>query len=204
FGAGNFEDDDFCLRAAWAGFEARIVLDSFVHHVGNQTFVSSGIDHHQAMIRNWGIYKDKWGIAPETSVADDFEIAPEALAAASTTVPLPWLGRVHEPSGPTRRVWRESDASRVLAGAAGGIASGRVEALRDAFAEVQGWVDVHRRYQTRKRLVEMTLAVPAQSGKDWITLFVACAEELVAVLEEDPREPLLLNYAGILFYELAE
>src|SRR5262249_15776045 len=98
FGAGDFEDDDFCVRAAWAGFEARIVLDSFGHDVGNQTFVSSGIDHHQAMIRNWGIYKEKWGIAPETSVADDFEIAPEAFAAASVSVPLPWLGRVHEPS----------------------------------------------------------------------------------------------------------
>src|SRR5262249_26243397 len=156
-----------------------------------------------AMIRNWGIYKEKWGIAPETSVADDFVIAPEALAAASTTVPLPWLGRFHEPSGASGRVWRESDASRVLAGAAGGTACGRVDALREAFSEVQAWVDPHRRYQTRKRIVELTLAAPVQAGKDWISLFVACAEELVAVLEEEPSEPLLLNYAGILLYELA-
>ncbi|MCG7851586.1 MAG: hypothetical protein MIO92_03610, partial [Methanosarcinaceae archaeon] len=31
YGLGNFEDDDFSLRAALAGFESRIAEDCFVH-----------------------------------------------------------------------------------------------------------------------------------------------------------------------------
>jgi GT2 family glycosyltransferase len=39
YGLGNFEDDDFSLRAALAGFESRIAEDCFVHHFGSRTFI---------------------------------------------------------------------------------------------------------------------------------------------------------------------
>jgi O-antigen biosynthesis protein len=35
---GSFEDDDYCLRAAIAGYQLRIALDSYVHHEGHVTF----------------------------------------------------------------------------------------------------------------------------------------------------------------------
>ena len=44
FGSGNFEDNDFCLRAVLAGWAGWIADDSFVHHFGHRTFIGAGID----------------------------------------------------------------------------------------------------------------------------------------------------------------
>jgi GT2 family glycosyltransferase/acetyltransferase-like isoleucine patch superfamily enzyme/2-polyprenyl-3-methyl-5-hydroxy-6-metoxy-1,4-benzoquinol methylase/Flp pilus assembly protein TadD/glycosyltransferase involved in cell wall biosynthesis len=60
FGSGNFEDDDFCLRAAAAGYKARIAQDAFIHHTGSQTFKGAGINYQQSLERNWKIFKTKW------------------------------------------------------------------------------------------------------------------------------------------------
>ena len=38
FGSGNFEDDDFCLRASLAGYRNMIAGDVFIHHYGSRTF----------------------------------------------------------------------------------------------------------------------------------------------------------------------
>jgi GT2 family glycosyltransferase/tetratricopeptide (TPR) repeat protein len=65
FGSGNFEDDDFCLRAAAAGYQARIANDAFIHHAGSQTFKGAGIDYQQSLERNWGIFKTKWRLPEE-------------------------------------------------------------------------------------------------------------------------------------------
>ncbi len=65
FGSGNFEDDDFCLRAGVAGFEIRIARDSFVHHVGGQTFQGAGIDYTASMRRNWEVFRKKWALPAE-------------------------------------------------------------------------------------------------------------------------------------------
>src|SRR5205085_9625305 len=100
-----FEDDDFSLRAAAAGFGARIAHDAFVHHVGSQTFAGAGIDHHQAMLRNWAVFKEKWSIPPATSIAQDYAVSRETTAARSCVVPLPAIGRFHRPEG---RVWCEA------------------------------------------------------------------------------------------------
>ncbi|HEY3612592.1 MAG TPA: glycosyltransferase, partial [Gaiellales bacterium] len=201
FGAGNFEDDDFSLRAAAHGFGARIALDSFVHHIGSRTFAGAGIDHHQAMLRNWTLFKEKWSIPAATSIAQDYAVSRETAASRSCVVPLPAIGRFHRPEG---RLWREADESRVLAAAAAAIEGGRVEALVAAFAEAAQWHDPHRRYQTRRRLAELVLGASRQRERDWMPLFAAGAAELLAVLEEEPREPILLNYLGVMLYELGE
>ena len=62
FGSGNFEDDDFCLRAGVAGFGVRIARDSFIHHVGGQTFKGANIDYQQSMRRNWEVFRRKWAL----------------------------------------------------------------------------------------------------------------------------------------------
>lgn len=61
FGTGNFEDDDFCRRAAGAGFGAAIVRDAFVHHYGSATFRGQGVDLGNLLARNQRLYAEKWG-----------------------------------------------------------------------------------------------------------------------------------------------
>ncbi|MGD9288609.1 MAG: glycosyltransferase [Desulfobacterales bacterium] len=60
YGLGNFEDDDFSLRAALAGFESWMVQDCFVHHFGSRTFIGEQIDYRESLQKNWEIFKRKW------------------------------------------------------------------------------------------------------------------------------------------------
>ncbi|MEX2121004.1 MAG: glycosyltransferase [Pirellulales bacterium] len=64
FGIGNFEDDDFCLRARQAGFKAVIARDAFVHHFGHATFQGSGIDLNGLLERNERLFREKWSSPP--------------------------------------------------------------------------------------------------------------------------------------------
>jgi len=80
FGSGNFEDDDFCIRANLAGFQARIAQDVFIHHVGNQTFKGAGIDYHQSGLRNWDLFRAKWRLPSEASLERGYP-TPERLPA---------------------------------------------------------------------------------------------------------------------------
>ncbi|MBI3817368.1 MAG: glycosyltransferase [Planctomycetes bacterium] len=60
FGIGNFEDDDYCVRARLAGFQCVIAGDVFVHHFGSQTFKLLGVDFKQLMLENRGKFVEKW------------------------------------------------------------------------------------------------------------------------------------------------
>ncbi len=60
FGLGNFEDDDYCLRAVLAGFHLAVADDVFIHHHGSTTFRSSGIDYPSIMAENSEIFRSKW------------------------------------------------------------------------------------------------------------------------------------------------
>lgn len=62
FGTGNFEDDDYCLRAMLAGFKIRIANEVFIHHFGSVTFRDQQINYSDLMAKNWGLFKSKWGI----------------------------------------------------------------------------------------------------------------------------------------------
>lgn len=66
FNPGNFEDDDFCLRAQLAGYKTIIAKDTFVHHFGSQSFKEDGNEAYDARIeKNRNIFIDKWGGDPE-------------------------------------------------------------------------------------------------------------------------------------------
>ena len=60
FGTGNFEDDDFCVRAALAGYRNVIAGDVFIHHFGSRSFIGNRIDYGTALAGNRKIYTDKW------------------------------------------------------------------------------------------------------------------------------------------------
>jgi tetratricopeptide (TPR) repeat protein len=79
-----------------------------------------------------------------------------------------------------------------------------VRGYRALFAEAARVEDVHRRYEARKRLIEAGLATGGHDLTAMGPILAAVAREALDVLAEDPREPLVLNYAGIALYELGE
>ena len=60
FGLGNFEDDDFCLRARRAGYKLAIAQDAFVHHFGSRTFAGQGVDLPALLRENEAKFQRKW------------------------------------------------------------------------------------------------------------------------------------------------
>ncbi|MGB9804041.1 MAG: glycosyltransferase family 2 protein [Desulfofundulus sp.] len=62
FGPGNFEDDDFCLRARLAGFKLLVAEDVFVYHFGQRTFLGEGMDYRTLMKANWERFRVKWNL----------------------------------------------------------------------------------------------------------------------------------------------
>ncbi len=65
FSPGNFEDDDFCLRAQLAGFSTVIAQDVFVHHFGSKSFKKDNKTYDDLIENNLQIFKLKWGADPE-------------------------------------------------------------------------------------------------------------------------------------------
>lgn len=113
FGLGNFEDDDFCLRARMAGFRICIADDVFVHHFGHRAFADNGVDYGALMRRNWERFRSKWGIfAPEPGAYDL-----SALASRSDSVELYTPLDPEEalrPRGDPLRLWKEDSFSYLV------------------------------------------------------------------------------------------
>jgi GT2 family glycosyltransferase len=80
FSPGNYEDDDFCMRAQVAGYKAHILRDVFIHHYRSRSFVDDGNDaYRQRLIRNRGIFADKWGGTPDEIWLEGKSIYPPEL-----------------------------------------------------------------------------------------------------------------------------
>jgi cellulose synthase/poly-beta-1,6-N-acetylglucosamine synthase-like glycosyltransferase len=65
FGLGNFEDDDFCMRALVAGWQLRVVHDSWIHHIGSRTFSGEGIDYRATLAENLMRFAATWRLQDE-------------------------------------------------------------------------------------------------------------------------------------------
>ena len=66
FSPGNFEDDDFCLRAQLAGYKTVIAKDVFIHHFGSKSFTADGMKKYEERLEiNKKIFIEKWGADPE-------------------------------------------------------------------------------------------------------------------------------------------
>ncbi|HZV72930.1 MAG TPA: glycosyltransferase [Conexibacter sp.] len=71
------------------------------------------------------------------------------------------------------------------------------------FAEAASIADVHARYAARVKLVEAALRAGQAADRARVpAIYLAAARATIVLLEEEPREPVLLNYAGVLLYEL--
>ncbi len=59
----NFEDEDFCLRAALEGYKNYIAGDVFIHHFGSRSFIGNKIDYSATMSGNRKIIEKKWTLS---------------------------------------------------------------------------------------------------------------------------------------------
>jgi GT2 family glycosyltransferase len=62
FGIGNFEDDDYCVRAKLAGFSLWIAQGAFLFHKGSQTFLRMKVDYKASIEKNGRIFNRKWRV----------------------------------------------------------------------------------------------------------------------------------------------
>ncbi len=66
FTPGNYEDDDFCLRAQIAGYKTKIALSVFVHHFGSVSFQSLENNPYEILLeKNKNKFISKWGATPD-------------------------------------------------------------------------------------------------------------------------------------------
>ncbi len=91
FFPGNYEDDDYCLRAIMAGFEARIARSAFVHHVGHVGFSSDGVDLGTALSDNQRRFRAKWGMPEKIPANYNLKLPP--FERARHYHPLPVMTR---------------------------------------------------------------------------------------------------------------
>jgi tetratricopeptide (TPR) repeat protein len=84
------------------------------------------------------------------------------------------------------------------------LAVSSVDGYRALFQRATESDDPHACYYARVRLVEEGLEAAGQAPTDAQATqrFVAVAQMALEVLEEEPREPVLLNYAALALYEL--
>jgi GT2 family glycosyltransferase/glycosyltransferase involved in cell wall biosynthesis/Tfp pilus assembly protein PilF len=102
FGSGNFEDDDLCLRAGFAGFKLRIARDAFVHHTGGQTFKGAKIDYRASMLRNWDLFKAKWGMPKDQPIEKGYRLPAALPIGMPVNISLPEVQSSHQPSSDSR------------------------------------------------------------------------------------------------------
>jgi len=78
FGLGNYEDDDFCLRAGKAGFKVVIAQDVFIHHFGSRTFAGNKVDYGVLLKENKRLFEQKW-LSPPPQTSEEPTPSLEAL-----------------------------------------------------------------------------------------------------------------------------
>jgi GT2 family glycosyltransferase len=62
YGIGNFDDVDWCIRAAAAGFKIAVVGGSFVHHIGHASFLHEPALFNLSLQINQDKFERKWKI----------------------------------------------------------------------------------------------------------------------------------------------
>ena len=103
---GNFEDDDFCLRALCLGFKVRMAEEVFIHHTGSRTFRSARLDYKQNMLANWEVFKTRWGISRDTVMRHGYHLPLRRAASHPVTIRLRSLQATCRPE-PLGLVWTD-------------------------------------------------------------------------------------------------
>ena len=90
FRIGNYEDDDYCVRARLAGFGLWVCRDSFVHHFGSTTFRMLPEDYRRLLHENGLRFCAKWDVEMVDGRAGP--VAERPFDPRRHVVPLPALG----------------------------------------------------------------------------------------------------------------
>lgn len=104
----------------------------------------------------------------------------------------------------TKKVADDHAPHALRARAAALLAQRDLDGYAALWSEAAAIDDVHRRYQAHCLLAEAGLAHREESMQFVSGMFATIALRTVELLEIEPREPRLLNLAGIAFYELGE
>ena len=117
--------------------------------------------------------------------------------AAGTPAPVALPGHGHTESG-------GAFGTRLSIQARMRLTANDLDGYKALFAQAAEHDDPHARYHARVRLVEEGLSAAGQaaSSTQATQRFVAVASGAIGALEANPREPILLNYAGVALYEL--
>ena len=107
------------------------------------------------------------------------------------------LRLIDAPQPPRPSAHEAVPAARLVPAAAARLAAGDGAGYRAVVAEAGEVADPHRRYEARRALLELGLRESSTAAT-----LVATAAAAVDMLQAEPREPVLLNYAGVIFYEL--
>jgi GT2 family glycosyltransferase/glycosyltransferase involved in cell wall biosynthesis len=106
FGNGNYEDDDYCLRANLAGFEVAVAGDVFIHHTGGRTFQGAQINYQSNMLRNWDLFKSKWGLENSRPIEAGYHPPTQPPPGLALNLPLKALSQTHW-LDESRQLWSE-------------------------------------------------------------------------------------------------
>lgn len=80
FSPGNYEDDDFCMRAQVAGYKAHILRYIFIHHYRSRSFAGDGNDAYRERLQtNRKKFAEKWGGTPDEIWLEGKLITPPEL-----------------------------------------------------------------------------------------------------------------------------
>ncbi len=97
----------------------------------------------------------------------------------------------------------EQALSALTARASGALLGRRFDEYRECFGQADTIEDPNRRYFARKRLIEAGFTVCEQAPRSRAPeILLATGTAALDILEGDPAEPVLLNYAGVALYEL--
>ncbi|HSS58531.1 MAG TPA: glycosyltransferase family 2 protein [Solirubrobacteraceae bacterium] len=107
------------------------------------------------------------------------------------------LRLIDAPEPPRPAAHEAVPAARLVPAATARLAAADWAGFRALCAEAGDVADPHRRYEARRALLELALSKASNPA-----ILVAAAAVAVDMLQADPREPVLLNYAGVIFYEL--
>jgi len=79
FFPGNYEDDDFCLRARVSGRILWVANDVYIHHYGGSTFKTNQTHYSASAVKNAERFARKWSLGISGFELDHFGYHPSEL-----------------------------------------------------------------------------------------------------------------------------
>lgn len=182
YGIGNFEDDDYCLRAQLSGYKLALAEDVFVHHYGSQSFKKNPQAYNHILQTNRMLFAAKWGInmqGSSYSVEEVIRRGPEGYNPADIYIPLR-LEAIFSPGAAPLDVGARSRTG--------------VLCIPDPSDQERRWLDVVKDYLRRYRPdAGLALIVRVEpNSKEWLNQVVSAIQQMAL------REKIDLNREDII------